>query len=66
MYDKHTLVIIIVGVILVYKELTTSVVPNCTDNNKPCDDLLTLHNTCCLFISIRTEIPSGTIHVRIL
>ena len=29
-----------VGVILLYKELTTSVVPKCTDNNKPCGDLL--------------------------
>ena len=40
MYDEHTLVIIIVGVVLVSKELTTSVVPKCTDNNKPCGDLL--------------------------
>ena len=40
MYDKHTWVIIIVGVILVYKELTTSVVPKYTDNNKTWSDLL--------------------------
>ena len=40
MYDKHTWVIIIVGVTLVYKVLTTSVVPKYTDNNKPCGDLL--------------------------
>ena len=40
MYDESTLVIIIVGVVLMYKELTTSVVPKCTDNNKPCGDLL--------------------------
>ena len=29
-----------VGVILLYKEITTSVVPKCTDNNKPCGDIL--------------------------
>ena len=29
-----------VGVILLYKELTTSVVPKCTDNNKPCGRLI--------------------------
>ena len=29
-----------IGVILLYKELTTSVVPKCSDNNKPCGDLL--------------------------
>jgi hypothetical protein len=39
-YDKHAWVIIIVGVILVDKELTTSDVPKYTDNNKPCNDLL--------------------------
>jgi hypothetical protein len=42
-YDKHAWVIIIVGVFLVYKELTTSVVPKYTDNNKPCNDSLILH-----------------------
>jgi hypothetical protein len=65
MYDKHAWVIIIVGVILVDKELTTSVVPEYTDNNKPCNDSLILHNTCCVYILIRIEIPSGTIHVQI-
>ena len=64
-HDKHAWVIIIVGVILVYKELTMSVVPEYTDNNKPCNDLLILHNACCIYISIRIEIPSGTIHVQI-
>ena len=39
-YDIHAWVIIMVGVILVYKELTTSVVPKYTDNNKTWSDLL--------------------------
>ena len=43
-HDKHAWVIIIVGVFLVYKELTTSVVPKYADNNKPCSDSLILHN----------------------
>jgi hypothetical protein len=59
-YDKHTWVIIIVGVILVYKELTTSAVPKYTDNNKPCNDLSILHNACCIYILIQIEILSGT------
>jgi hypothetical protein len=49
----------------VYKELTMSVVPEYTDDNKPYNDLLILHNACCIYISIRIEIPSGTIHVQI-
>jgi hypothetical protein len=64
-YDKHAWVIIIVGVILVDKELTTSVVSKYTDNNMPSNDSLILHNACCVYISIRIEIPSGTIHVQI-
>ena len=47
-YDTHAWVIIIIGVILVYKELTMSVVPKCTDNNKSYGDLLILHNVYCI------------------
>jgi hypothetical protein len=63
-YDKHAWLIIIVEVILVDKELTTLVVPKYTNNNKTCNDSLILHNTCCIYISIEIEIPSGTIHVQ--
>jgi hypothetical protein len=62
---KHTWLISIVGVILVYKELIASVVPKYTDNNKPCSDLLILHNAYCIYISIWIEISSGTIQVQI-
>ena len=47
--DTQTWIIIIVGVILVNKELTTSVVPIYTDdNNKSYGDLLIVHNVCCI------------------
>jgi hypothetical protein len=39
-YDKHAWLIIIVGAILVDKELTMPVVPEYTNNNKPCNDSL--------------------------
>jgi hypothetical protein len=70
-YDKHAWVIIIVGVILVHKELTTSVVPKYTDNNKPCNDSLILHNACCILYfdldrdSIRNHTcPNLVIHMK--
>ena len=63
-YDRHAWVIIIVGVILVYKELTMSVVPKCTDNNKSYGDLL-VFTQCMLHFAFRfrSEIPLGTIYV---
>jgi hypothetical protein len=64
-YDKHAWVIIIVGVILVDKELTTLVVPKYTDNNKPCNDSLIYTMHVAFYILIRIEIPSGTIHIQI-
>ena len=53
------------GVILVYKELTTSVVPKYTDSNKTWSDLLIFTQYMLHLRFIRTEIPSGTIHVGI-
>ena len=63
-YDKHAWVSIIVGVILMYKELTMSVVPKCTHNNKSHGDLL-VFTQCMLRFAFRfiSEIPLGTIYV---
>ena len=54
-YDRHAWVIIIVGVILVYKELTMSDVPKCTDNNKPYGGLL-IFTQCMLRFSFQFKV----------
>ena len=57
-YDNHAWIIIVVGVILVYKELTMSVVPKCTDNNKSYGDLLIFTQCMLHFVfRFRIEIP---------
>ena len=63
-YDEHIWVIIIVGVILACKGLTTSVVPKCTNNNKLVTYwFYTMYFVFC--ISIQNEISLGTIYVWI-
>ena len=54
-YDTQTWIIIIVGVILVYKELTTSVVPYVPTTNKSYGDLL-IFTQCMLHFVFRFRI----------